>query len=62
MIKYVFSDINKGIVKYPGCLNRIVNWISSLVAVVGALLITCGVIQIVTLVFSLKIMSETQKE
>ena len=62
MIKYVFSDINKGIVKYPGCLNRIVNWIPSLVAVVGALLITCGVIQIVTLVFSLKIMSETQKE
>ncbi len=58
MIKYIFSDINKGIVDYPGCLNRLINWIPSLVAVVGALLITCGVVQIVNMLVTLKLMSE----
>jgi hypothetical protein len=58
MIKYIFSDINKGIVDYPGCLNRLINWIQSLVAVVGALLITCGVVQIVNMLVTLKLMSE----
>ena len=34
MMKYIFSDINRDIVSYPGCLNRLVNWIPFLVAVV----------------------------
>ena len=53
MVKYVFSDVNRGVVDYPGCLNRLVNWIPSLVAVVGALLITCGFVQIINLIFTL---------
>ena len=52
MVKYVFSDVNRGVVDYPGCLNRLVNWIPSLVAVVGALLITCGFVQIINLIFT----------
>ena len=62
MIKYAFSDINRGIAKYPGCLNRIVNWLPSLVAVIGALLITCGVVQIVNLIFSLSLLGSINQE
>jgi hypothetical protein len=58
MIKYIFRNINKGVVEYPGCLNRLINWIPSMVAVVGAVLITCGVLQIVNILFTLKLMSE----
>ena len=52
MMKYIFSDINRGVPLYPGCLNRLINWIPSLVAVVGVLLITCGFVQIINLIFS----------
>ena len=58
MIKYIFRNINKGVVEYPGCLNRLINWIPSMVAVVGAVLITCGILQIVNILFTLKIISE----
>ena len=59
MIKYIFRNINKGVVEYPGCLNRLINWIPSMVAVVGALLISCGVIQIVHMFITMKIMNDS---
>ena len=62
MMKYIFSDINKDIVSYPGCLNRLVNWIPFLVAVVGTLLINCGVIQLINFIFTLKLMNGNNDE
>ena len=62
MMKYIFSDINKDIVSYPGCLNRLVNWIPFLVAVVGTLLINCGVIQFINFIFTLKLMNGNNDE
>ena len=62
MMKYIFSDINRDIVSYPGCLNRLVNWIPFLVAVVGTLLINCGVIQLINFIFTLKLMNGNNDE
>ena len=60
MMKYVFSDINEGIVQYPGCLNRIINYIPYIVGTIGALLITIGVLQVVSLIFATYLKGEIE--
>jgi hypothetical protein len=60
MIKYVFNNINDGIVQYPGCLNRIINYIPYLVGSIGALLIVVGVLQVVSLIFASFLIGEIE--
>jgi hypothetical protein len=60
MTKYVFSNINEGIVQYPGCLNRIINYIPYIVGTIGALLITIGVLQVVSLIFATYLKGEIE--
>lgn len=60
MIKYVFSNLNQGTVEYPGCLNRIINYIPYLVGTIGALLIVIGVLQVVSLIFASYLMGEIE--
>ena len=60
MIKYVFSNLNQGTVQYPGCLNRIINYIPYLVGTIGALLIVIGVLQVVSLIFASYLMGEIE--
>ena len=62
MIKYIFSDFNRGVPLYPGCLNKLINWIPSLIGAIGACLITSAIIQIVGLIFALKLMSYTDED
>ena len=57
MTKYIFSDINRGVPLYPGCLNRLINWIPSLVGAVGACLITSAFLQIINLLFIFKLIN-----
>ena len=42
MLKFIFSDINYGIPKYPGCINRLTNWLPSMVGATGGCLIVCA--------------------
>ena len=60
MIKYVFSNLNRGPVEYPGCLNKIINYIPYLVGTIGALLIVIGVLQVVSLIFASYLMGEIE--
>jgi hypothetical protein len=53
MVKYVFSDINRGIVDYPGCLNRLSKWLPSLISTIATLLLSCGIVQLINLTFAL---------
>lgn len=48
MIKYVFSDINRGIPEYPGCLNQIINWLPSLMGAIGGCLIISALLQTIS--------------
>lgn len=57
MFKFIFSNINKGIVGYPGCLHRITNWLPSLLGAIGGCLIVAAFLQTVTFVMALKLFS-----
>lgn len=39
MYKYVFSDVNRGVPKYPGCLNRILKWIHTYTSIIASFLL-----------------------
>ena len=45
MLKFIFSDINSGIPKYPGCINRLTNWLPSMVGATGGCLIVCAFVE-----------------
>lgn len=45
MGKYVFSDVNRGVVKYPGCLYKLTHWIPSLIGAIGGCLIFAAFVQ-----------------
>lgn len=55
MLKYIFSDINNGLPEYPGCINRLTNWLPSMVGATGACLIVCAFIQSISIIFLIKI-------
>ena len=61
MTKYAFSDVQKGVVKYPGCLNRIIHWLPMLISAIGGCLIVVGVLQGITVVFVVMIIKENKK-
>lgn len=58
MHKYVFSDINRGVPKYIGCLHRITNWLPGLVGAFGGCLIVSAFLQTLTWIFALKLLFE----
>ena len=58
MLNFVFSDINKGIPKYPGCLNRLVNWLPRLNLAVGCCLIFAAFIQSLNMAFAIGLMAK----
>ena len=58
MLNFVFSDINKGIPKYPGCLNRLVNWLPRLILAVGCCLIFAAFIQSLNMAFAIGLMAK----
>lgn len=58
MLNFVFSDINKGIPKYPGCLIRLVNWLPRLILAVGCCLIFAAFIQSLNMAFAIGLMAK----
>ena len=48
---YLYRGLDKE-PKYIGCMNRIVNWISSYLKGIASMMIMCGVVQIVNLILS----------
>ena len=53
MFKYVFRDINDGIVKYPGCLHRIVSWLPGMLGGFAGCLLVSAFCQTLTFIFAL---------
>lgn len=45
MGKYVFSNVNRGVVKYPGCLYMLTNWLPSLIGAIGGCLVFAAFVQ-----------------
>ena len=51
MIKYVFSDVNGGVVNNRGCMHRMVDWLPKVINTYGSVLLIISVIMIVNFVF-----------
>ena len=62
MVNFVFSDVNNGVPKYPGCLNRLVNWLPRLILAVGCCLIFAAFIQTLNMLFAIGLMSKPMEE
>ena len=62
MLNFVFSDVNNGVPKYPGCLNRLVNWLPRLILAVGCCLIFAAFIQTLNMIFAIGLMSKPMEE
>ena len=62
MVKYAFSDVQRGVVKYPGCLNRLLTWLIGLLAAVGACLLVAGVLQLINLIIAIMMLGRPQEE
>lgn len=50
MEKYVFSDINRGVPKYPGCLNRVLRWLYVYTSIIASFLLFCGFLGTISLI------------
>ena len=55
MYKYVFSDINNGIVKHLGCLNRIIKWIPKMLSAFSGCILICAFLQTITFILTIVI-------
>ena len=48
MYKYVFRDINNGIVKHLGCVNRMIKWIPKMLGAFSGCILICAFLQTIT--------------
>ena len=62
MFKYVFRDINDGVVKYPGCLHRIVSWLPGMLGGFAGCLLVSAFCQTLTFIFALMLMCMGQPQ
>ena len=51
MIKYVFSDVNGGVVNNRGCMHRMVDWLPKVINTYGSVLLIISVIMVVNFIF-----------
>lgn len=56
MYKYIFSDMNKEVPSYPGCLMRLLWFLHIFTSILGAFLLLCGVLCTVCLLITSNIM------
>ena len=57
MLKFLFSDVNMGVPKYPGCLSRIMKYIPNMTISFGAILLAAAILQTVSLILAIKMFS-----
>ena len=62
IIKYLFSDINKGIVSNIGCMNKLTDWLPKYIYAFGSLLIVSSIVIGITVVFDFSLYLDLTKE
>ena len=61
MTKYVFSDINRGVPKYPGCLNRVLKFLYVYTSIIASFLLFIGFLGIIGLILAFTYMGMRQQ-
>lgn len=49
--KYLFSDVNGGLVHNPGCMKRMLDWLPKMLNTFGSILLLISIVQVVSIVF-----------
>ena len=53
LMKYLFSGINRGIVKHSGCLNKLIDWIRPRLLAIGLVEFFAACVMVLTLVLGI---------
>ncbi len=62
IIKFLFSNINKGIVPNIGCMNKLTDWLPKYIYAFGSLLIISSIVIGITVVFDFSLYLDLTKE
>ena len=62
IIKYLFSDINKGIVSNIGCMNKLTDWLPKYIYAFGSLLIISSIVIGITVGLDISLYLDLTKE
>jgi hypothetical protein len=62
IIKFLFSNINKGIVPNIGCMNKLTDWLPKYIYAFGSLLIVSSIVIGITVVFDFSLYLDLTKE
>ena len=58
MSKYLFSDVNKGVVRNRGCMHRLIDWLPKVINTFGSVLLIIGVILIFVFAFAVSLLCD----
>lgn len=61
-IKYVFSDVNGGVVQNRGCMHRLADWLPKVINTFGSVLLIVSVIMMVNFVFIISVFCQCHQE
>ena len=59
MYKYIYRDINNGIVKHLGCVHRIMKWVPKMLGAFSGCILICAFLQAVTFVLTIVIYTKS---
>jgi hypothetical protein len=60
-MKYLFSGINRGIVKHPGCLNKMLDWIQPRLLAIGLVEFFAACVMVLTLILGICLICKNPK-
>ena len=58
MSKYLFSDVNKGVVRNRGCMHRLIDWLPKVINTFGSVLLIIGIILIFVFAFGVSLLCD----
>ena len=62
MSKYLFSDVNKGVVRNRGCMHRLIDWLPKVINTFGSVLLIIGVILIFVFILGVSLLFDCTVE
>ena len=61
LIKFIFSDVNKGLPKHRGCMNQLMKWLPKMLISFGSFALFASLVQICLLVLALLLLKQNDE-
>lgn len=62
IMKYLFSGINRGIVKHSGCLTSMIDWIRPRLIIIGLVEFFAAIVMVLTFILGICLIKRNKKE